>query len=270
MSESLEPYQHSEVPTSPNTAKTQIQIVPEQWDLAWVEFGRRHPRLKHGAIVTNWIVFNGLGLSVLAGTSLVYGWLPLWAWVVVSLSTLLLSQMFVSTYSGLAYRKRIHELETPNLEIVFDESDGSFVYPFKAGDGQDYIMFKVAITSTIPDLVSLQIPNMVLGDGKATNLYLHITDDTTYIKRETRLNAHDDPVYWDVIASRPRYGKFFSTADQFLLQHIKPNTTKEIHASKTVEFPITASGREGNMPTRKVVRFSLDENGKPCFQLREP
>lgn len=248
-------------------------LTPKHWQIAWNEFGRSHPYMKHGAVLVNWILFNGLGGSVLLGISLIRGWLPITAWIITFLSITVLTQIFMAHYAGLAYERRLSYLETPHLEILFDENDGRFVYPFNLeveGAIQDAVMFKVGIISTTADLVSLAIPNIILGESTATNVYLHITDDRTYEKRETRLNAYDDPVFWDVMVAAPRYSKLRSDGERFYLQHIKPNTTKEIPVGKEVQFPITASGRNGKQPTRKIVKFGLNEEYKPHFELLNP
>lgn len=88
------------VPKQPDT------LMPAEWTLAWEEFGRRHPRLKRGALIVNALLFNVAGLSVLAILSAVYGWLPWWAFALTLLTTITVSQTFVIRFAGLA-RERI-------------------------------------------------------------------------------------------------------------------------------------------------------------------
>lgn len=245
-------------------------LTPKHWQIAWDEFGRLHPYMKHGAVLVNWILFNGLGGSVLLGISLVRGWLPLTAWIITFLSTTILTQIFMAHYTGAAYERQLSELRTPHLTVVFDPDDPDYIYPQQVTipDGtptgviKDCLLFKVGVISTIPDFVRLAIPSLKIDGKSATGVFLHISDDETYKKRETHLNAHADPVFWDVIATCANHDKFF-------LEHIKPNTGRELPANEVQEFVITASGRQGKIPTRKLVRFFLDEKKKPQFELRE-
>jgi hypothetical protein len=82
-----------------------VSLVPAEWSLAWEEFGWRYPRMKRGALLVNALIFNGTRLSILAIPSFLYGWLPWWAFALMLLSTLALSQMFVIRFAGLAHKR---------------------------------------------------------------------------------------------------------------------------------------------------------------------
>jgi hypothetical protein len=99
-------------------------MAPAQWNLAWEEFGRRYPRLKHGPALLAFFVFTFLGQSVVGLVSAFYGLLPLMVWLLVFLSTTVLAQMFVINFSGKAYERQAaeHKAELDKLaehELTF-------------------------------------------------------------------------------------------------------------------------------------------------------
>jgi hypothetical protein len=254
------------VPTSEGESSV-ASFTPVNWEVAWEQFGRRFPRMKHGAILLNYAFFNVFGWSILGVISSIRGLLPWWSWLLVFLSTTVVTQMFVNHFAGVGYRLQLNDLKTPHLRILFNRDNGDYVYPQQVviPDGtphgliKDFLLFKVGITSTTADLVRLEIPSITIDGKNATSVYLHIADDRSYEKRETHLNANTDPVYWDVIAGS-------SNHDQFFLEHVKPNTGRALPA-KLLEFTLTASGRDGRIPTRKLVKMFLDEKKVPQFEL---
>ncbi|HXT61492.1 MAG TPA: hypothetical protein VN696_00515 [Pyrinomonadaceae bacterium] len=85
------------------------EFVPKQWILAWDQFGREHPRLKHGPAVVAFLLFTFLGQSILGLIRYFYGVLPLFSWPLMFLSTTALAQMFVIRFAGKAYERQLLE-----------------------------------------------------------------------------------------------------------------------------------------------------------------
>jgi len=119
-------------------------MAPAQWNLAWDEFGRRYPRLKHGPAIVAFLLFTFLGQSVVGLVSAFYGLLPLVVWILVFLSTTILAQMFVVNFSGKAHdrqaaehKAKVEQLTAPKLifEIDLRKKAGSNVRVERAANG---------------------------------------------------------------------------------------------------------------------------------------
>lgn len=94
------------------------------------------------------LAFLTEGVLVLVVLSAIYGWLPWWAFALVLLSTIVLSQKFVLHFSGLAHKRiqsesgkrfeaRIRALEEylrPKLEILFEKTS-PYLETWESGSG---------------------------------------------------------------------------------------------------------------------------------------
>lgn len=54
-------------------ADTTVPIISKPWALAWEEFGRSYPRLKHGPAFIAFFLFTFLGQSILGIIAYFYG-----------------------------------------------------------------------------------------------------------------------------------------------------------------------------------------------------
>lgn len=80
-----------------------------QWDLAWVEFGSEHPRMKRLSIWVAFLIFTVLGQSILSLVQMIYPFLPWIAWPLMFLVTLVLTQVFVIHFSAVAHHRTSRE-----------------------------------------------------------------------------------------------------------------------------------------------------------------
>lgn len=165
------------------TDNTLLPASPAQWILAWEEFGRRYPRLKRGAIWTNWGIFNGSGLSVLVILSFIYGWLPWWAFGLTLTSTTAASLAFILHFSGHAYRRAIGERDDrlrqieeskPTLDILYDANDEIYrtdtTHP-RSGIG--YKTCSIGIRSSVGGTPTVFVPKVKDHRGQPwTNVFL--------------------------------------------------------------------------------------------------
>ena len=246
-----------------------IPAVPSEWKLAWQEFRGRYPKLSKLPGFTALLLFTVLGLSPLAIVSFLSGLLlPWYVWVIEPLALVVLAQVFVGHYSGLAYRTqvktlaeaaqqeqrrlsfRIGELEKrfqPKLEIRFIPKEK----PYEELHEDDCWQFRVAVVSPEP------IPNVELIVNRLTvegqhydGVHLRPRHDQSEkgIKR-VALTAFK-PEYWNVL-STPHWG--------IVLNSIPIHAYGDIRFfGGAYEFELMASGGDAP-PATRIVRVEISE-----------
>jgi len=89
---------------------SELLVVPAQWEVAWQEFGRSHPKMKRGSSFVAFVLFTVLGQSLLGIVQLLYPVFPWFAWPIMFLITTALGQMFVIRFAGLAHERTLTEI----------------------------------------------------------------------------------------------------------------------------------------------------------------
>jgi hypothetical protein len=184
--------------------KPKFLAFPEQWHLAWAEFGREHPTMKEVNSLLAFLIFTGLGQGLLGLFKLFYSpTLPWVAYAVMLLFTTILTQMFITHFSGKAYNRTISQLTEqlrPKLIIDYrpDERE-PFVQSTKEG-----IQYRVGITSPVDvehvELVANKI--RAAGIDGIPNFHLRPTNDRDLKKGTKRVKlSADKEDYWDLVAT---------------------------------------------------------------------
>lgn len=256
-------------PTSPpqdlvRSEKGRKPSVPEQWDLAWAEFGREHPGMKRLSGVAAFLIFTVLGQSVLGLIQLVSPVLPLIAWPLMFLATTVLAQMFVINFSGKAYNRRIVALEErfrPILTIIFKPNQAPFqqVYPGRQGQVTQY---RVCVVSPNPITdVELVVNKLEIGGVDHSGYHLrprHERDSKRGGTKRVALKPFKEDA-WDVVSTHPNDGVILSTISALGLIIIPPGK---------YEFELMASGGN-NPPATRIATLEVRADNSLSFDIRE-
>jgi len=237
--------------------------VPEQWNLAWAEFGREHPVMKHLPSGLAFLIFTVLGQSALGLIQVVSPFLPLIAWPLMFLATTVLAEMFVINFSGKSYNRRIVALEDklcPNLNIVFERDSDEFVQKYPAYRDRSVTQYRICVFSPGRIEDAELVVNKLSMAGITYN-EIHLRPMGERNARGTRrvglkpFKAHA----WDFIST-------FSDGE-VVLNHL-PRSQQIMFPVGVYEFELMASGGD-RPPATKIVTLEVREDKTVDFGIRD-
>jgi hypothetical protein len=244
-----------------------MPTISEQWTLAWEEFGRRYPRLKHGPAIVAFFVFTFLGLSVLGVITYFYVFLPWFVWLLMFLSTTVLAQMFVINFAGKAHQRRLAEIGVhmaSGLVIDYRPEESVFVQTYGP-----VTQYRVGVRSVREvSGVELVVNHLRVQDFPPyLNLHLRPMHDRDTISGTKRVKLHAKKEnYWDLIT------KFEAEAMESRRPVVALNCIPALGKIDLepgyYEFELMATG-DNNPEATKIVRLTIRNDGSVTLDLRD-
>jgi hypothetical protein len=205
------------------------------------------------------LLFTGLGQSILGLIQVVWPILPLVAIPLMFLATTVLAQMFVINFSGKAYDRRIAALEErmrPNLLIGYRPEENE---PFVQFD-EHWTQYRVGVKSPVPiPNVELVVNHLKVGRLPVLfNIHLRPMHERDHVSGTKRVAVKTDKEeYWDLISVQsapphPRGVVYLNCLPSFA------GGSLEITPGD-YEFELMATGGE-RPPQTKIVSFKVDNN----------